>query len=44
MAGEQGRAAHLFTHHFRQVNEDTGFLMGALSDLQAKRALELLGG
>jgi len=33
----------LLTHHFRRVDEDTGFLMGALSDLQAKRALELLG-
>jgi hypothetical protein len=32
----------LFTHHFRLVDEDTGFLMGALSDLQAKRVLELL--
>lgn len=34
----------LFTHHFRRVDETTGFLMGALSDLQAKRALELLAG
>ncbi len=33
----------LLTHHFRLVDEPTGFLMGALSDLQAKRALELLG-
>jgi pimeloyl-ACP methyl ester carboxylesterase len=33
----------LLTHHFRRVDEETGFLMGALSDLQAKRALELLG-
>jgi len=33
----------LLTHHFRHVDEDTGFLMGALSDLQAQRALELLG-
>ena len=33
----------LFTHHFRRVDEETGFLMGAISDLQAKRVLELLG-
>jgi pimeloyl-ACP methyl ester carboxylesterase len=33
----------LFTHHFRRVDEETGALMGALSDLQAKRVLELLG-
>ncbi len=32
----------LFTHHFRKVDPETGFLMGALSDLHAKRALELL--
>jgi pimeloyl-ACP methyl ester carboxylesterase len=32
----------LLTHHFRQVDQDTGFLMSALSDLQAQRALELL--
>ena len=25
----------LFTHHFRQVDEHTGVLMGALSDVQA---------
>jgi len=33
----------LFTHHFRHVDEQTGFLIGALSDLQATRARELLG-
>jgi pimeloyl-ACP methyl ester carboxylesterase len=33
----------LLTHHFRAVDENSGFLMGALSDLHAKRALELLG-
>jgi pimeloyl-ACP methyl ester carboxylesterase len=32
----------LFTHHFRRVDETTGVLMGAISDLQAKRALDLL--
>jgi pimeloyl-ACP methyl ester carboxylesterase len=32
----------LFTHHFRVVNEETGFLMGASSDVQAKRACEIL--
>lgn len=36
------RVPVLLTHHFRRVDPDTGFLMGALSDLQAKRALELL--
>jgi pimeloyl-ACP methyl ester carboxylesterase len=33
----------LVTHHFRAVDESTGLLMGALSDLHAKRALDLLG-
>ena len=32
----------LFTHHFRNVDDETGLLMGALSDVQAKRARELL--
>ena len=32
----------LLTHHFRRVDEKTGQLMGALSDLQAQRARELL--
>jgi pimeloyl-ACP methyl ester carboxylesterase len=32
----------LLTHHFRQVDEGTGVLMGALSDLQVTRARELL--
>ena len=32
----------LLTHHFRHVDETTGLLMGALSDLQAARAKELL--
>ena len=32
----------LLTHHFRRVDESTGALMGALSDLQARRVLELL--
>ena len=32
----------LFTHHFRKVDPETGFLMGALSDLQANRVLDLL--
>ena len=27
----------LFTHHFRRVDETTGFVMGAISDLQAGR-------
>jgi pimeloyl-ACP methyl ester carboxylesterase len=32
----------LLTHHFHRVDEATGLLMGALSDLQAQRALQLL--
>lgn len=32
----------LLTHHFRNVDPQTGFLMGALSDLQANRVQELL--
>jgi pimeloyl-ACP methyl ester carboxylesterase len=32
----------LLTHHFRHVDDETGFLMGALSDLQSKRVRELL--
>jgi pimeloyl-ACP methyl ester carboxylesterase len=39
----QARVPHvLLTHHFRVVDEQTGTLMGALSDLQATRVLELL--
>jgi len=37
------KAPVLVTHHFRRVDESSGFLMGALSDLQAERVLELLG-
>jgi pimeloyl-ACP methyl ester carboxylesterase len=32
----------LLTHHFRRVDEKSGVLMGALSDLQAERARELV--
>jgi pimeloyl-ACP methyl ester carboxylesterase len=32
----------LLTHHFHQVEEETGHLMGALSDLQAGKAEELI--
>jgi pimeloyl-ACP methyl ester carboxylesterase len=32
----------LFTHHFHQVDEATGTLTGALSDLQAQRAGQLV--
>lgn len=32
----------LLTHHFRRVDEKTGQLMGAMSDLQAERVRELL--
>jgi len=34
----------LLTHHFRQVDEQTGQLMGALSDLQAAHTRELIVG
>jgi pimeloyl-ACP methyl ester carboxylesterase len=37
------RVPVLFTHHFRVVDEVTGFLLGALSDLQATRVQQLLG-
>jgi pimeloyl-ACP methyl ester carboxylesterase len=36
------RVPVLFTHHFRQVDATTGTLMGAISDLQATRARELV--
>lgn len=36
------RVPVLFTHHFRQVDEATGTLTGAVSDLQARRAGELV--
>jgi hypothetical protein len=32
----------LLTHHFRRIDEATGELMGALSDLQAARARTLI--
>jgi pimeloyl-ACP methyl ester carboxylesterase len=32
----------LFTHHFRNVDETTGFFMGAISDLQAGRVRSLI--
>jgi pimeloyl-ACP methyl ester carboxylesterase len=32
----------LFTHHFRVVDEATGHLMGASSDLQARRACDIV--
>jgi pimeloyl-ACP methyl ester carboxylesterase len=34
----------LLTHHFRMIEETTGMLMGALSDLQAARARALIEG
>jgi hypothetical protein len=36
--------AVLLTHHMRAVNEETGFLFGAMSDQQAQRVQSLLGG
>jgi pimeloyl-ACP methyl ester carboxylesterase len=38
------RAPVLLTHHFRHVDDTTGQLMGAISDLQAQRVIELLCG
>jgi hypothetical protein len=32
----------LYTHHFRNVDETRGSLLGAASDLQAKRVCELV--
>jgi pimeloyl-ACP methyl ester carboxylesterase len=32
----------LYTHHFRHVDENRGYLFGAASDLQAKRVCELV--
>ena len=32
----------LFTHHFRRVNEETGLLLGASTDLQVDRVEELV--
>jgi pimeloyl-ACP methyl ester carboxylesterase len=36
--------AVLLTHHRRALNGETGFLFGAMSDLQARRVQELLAG
>jgi pimeloyl-ACP methyl ester carboxylesterase len=36
------KAPVLFTHHFRRFDETTGFFAGAISDLQAARARELI--
>jgi pimeloyl-ACP methyl ester carboxylesterase len=32
----------LYTHHFRHVDDDAGYLLGAASDAQAKRVCELV--
>jgi pimeloyl-ACP methyl ester carboxylesterase len=34
----------LYTHHFRSVDESRGSLLGAASDLQARRVCELVSG
>ena len=34
----------LLTHHFRTTDEQTGGVRGAMSDIQAKRVLELVAG
>lgn len=36
------RVPVLLTHHFRKIRDDTGMLAGALSDLQARRACDLV--
>lgn len=38
------KAPVLFTHHFRAIDETTGVLMGAISDLQADRVRQLAEG
>ena len=45
--GHENMVAHvrvplLFTHHFHQIDEATGTLTGAISDLQVRRAEELV--
>ncbi|HXN13778.1 MAG TPA: hypothetical protein VN865_11765 [Candidatus Acidoferrales bacterium] len=32
----------LYTHHFRRVDENAGYLLGAASDVQARRVCELV--
>jgi pimeloyl-ACP methyl ester carboxylesterase len=39
---KQVRTPVLFTHHFRNVDEKSGRLFGALSDVQADRVKELV--
>ncbi len=34
----------LFTHHFRMIDESTGALLGAISDLQVERVRQLVTG
>jgi len=38
----QVKAPMLLTHHFRVIEPTTGMLLGALSDLQANKARELV--
>ena len=38
------RCPVLYTHHFRNVDENRGTLLGAASDLQARRVCELVTG
>lgn len=38
------RVPVLFTHHFRMVDDETGIVMGASSDLQARHVRELVTG
>lgn len=39
---EKAKVPVLFTHHFRKVDEDTGTLMGAISDLQARQVQQIV--
>lgn len=36
------RVPVLFTHHYRMVDEESGTVMGAISDLQVRHARELV--
>lgn len=38
------RVPVMFAHHFRQVDPDTGRLLGAISDLQVRQVRELITG
>ena len=41
---KQVKVSVLFTHHFRQVDDDTGRIVGAISDAQVRRVEQLVTG